>query len=271
MNQFHFLILGNESRQLYLKELLEQEGHIVTLSLEYIDGDYDAFLLPVPSSAKYFAMIEDKLKSGQYVFGCNLPQYNRDLLRAMQAGRAEGEVHIVEYMKSDSVAYKNAIATAEGAIAQAIKSSDVNLHGSRSLVTGYGRCGEILAEKLKGLNSQVTIMDRKPEKRARAYAHGFQTLDFSLKNRKTIRNTSYDFVFNTVPHMVIGAEMLSCFPKEVVILDIASRPGGVDFDYCSKNGIKAELLPGIPGKYAPKTSAKILLEVIEESMCGSEV
>lgn len=282
MKKLHFLILGNESRQLFLKELLTNRGHDVTMSEEYVEGDYDAFLLPVPTSAVYYEKIKDKIHSGQYIFGCNIPVDESEQLepqkqlKAMSALRTANdkklnEVHVVEYMKSNSVAYKNAIATAEGAISEAIRISDINLHGSRVLVTGYGRCGEILANKLRGLNCQVTVMDRKQEKRAKAQAYGFDTLDFDIKQLTKKDSKTFGFVFNTVPKLVLDQSMLSCFSNDVCMIDIASKPGGIDYNYCKKNGINAVLLPGLPGKYAPKTSAEILLEVIQDSMCDWEV
>jgi dipicolinate synthase subunit A len=42
----------------------------------------------------------------------------------------------------------------------------------------------------------------------------------------------------------------------------------VDFDYCQKKGINAKLCLGLPGKYAPKSSAGILLEVIGKTILG---
>ena len=45
-----------------------------------------------------------------------------------------------------------------------------------------------------------------------------------------------------------------------MILDIATKPGGVDFSYCEKNNIKAKRCPGLPAKYSPKTSAEVLAE-----------
>jgi dipicolinate synthase subunit A len=270
MDKAKFLILGHEARQVYLKEMLEAKGHDVTMAEDYVEGDYDAFLLPIPLSAQYFKCIQDKLKIGQYVFGCNIPFPAKNIVCAMTTATRIGQVRIVEYMKSDSVAYKNAIATAEGAIAEAIRASAINLHGSHSLVTGYGRCGEILAYKLKAMNSDVTVMDRSSEKRAKAYAYGFDTMKFDSEQLK-INGKQFQFLFNTVPEKVIDAAILENLPKTVTIIDIASKPGGTDFDYCKEHGLYASLEAGLPGRYAPKTSAEILLDVIEENMNNSEV
>lgn len=81
---------------------------------------------------------------------------------------------------------------------------------------------------------------------------------------------AFDFIFNTVPAPVITEELLSRVKKGVTVIDIASKPGGVDFEFCQKNGICAKLCLGLPGKYAPKSSAGILMEVIEKTLWGEK-
>jgi dipicolinate synthase subunit A len=54
-------------------------------------------------------------------------------------------------MKDEKIVILNAIATAEGTIMEAIRSSDQNLHGSNCIELGYGRCAKVLAQKLKAL------------------------------------------------------------------------------------------------------------------------
>jgi len=59
-------------------------------------------------------------------------------------------------------------------------------------------------------------------------------------------------------------------PASVVIIDIASAPGGCDYTYCKKKGIHAKLCPGLPGQYAPKTSGEILAKAIAIEI-GNEI
>lgn len=270
--KFHFLILGSETRQVYLAELLREEGHEVMTAEEYLPGYHDAILLPVPQTARYLEENISKLQKGQIVYGCNFPP----TLLEQCAGKG---IRFVDYMKVDGVASRNAIATAEGAIAEALKAGCVSIHGSASLVVGYGCCGEVLAEKLVSLKSRVSVVDRKAEKRARAKAYGCQALDFpdlgmranADADRKAGRQAvigSYDFIFNTVPAPVLGRELLTHVGRDVVIVDIASKPGGTDFEYCRKNDIHANLCLGLPGRYAPKSASEILLEVIRKTIMG---
>ncbi len=171
-------------------------------------------------------------------------------------------------MADDAIAYKNSVATAEGVIAETIIRSDININGSNCLITGYGRCAGIIADRFKALNSNVTIIERTGHKRAQAKAYGYNAIDFNPDNSSDYYNdfNKYDYVINTVPQMVVDKHMLERFNRNVTIIDIASKPGGVDYDYCKKNNINAVNALGLPGKYSPKTSAGILYEVISDKL-----
>ncbi|HPU63540.1 MAG TPA: NAD(P)-dependent oxidoreductase, partial [Mobilitalea sp.] len=172
----------------------------------------------------------------------------------------EKGVFCYDLMDSDKVAIMNAIATAEGTIMEAIRSSNINLHKSNCLVLGYGRCGKVLAAKLKGLDANVTVAARNEDDLAYAYASGFSAVH--IKDIKSLL-PSFHFIFNTIPALILDQECLKNVSKDVVIIDIASAPGGVDFEYALNHGINAKLCLGIPGKVSPKTSADILVNEIE--------
>ncbi|HAH95888.1 MAG TPA: dipicolinic acid synthetase subunit A, partial [Firmicutes bacterium] len=48
----------------------------------------------------------------------------------------------------------------------------------------------------------------------------------------------------------------------VLIIDISSAPGGVDFLAAGRLGRKALLAPGLPGKVAPETAGNILASAL---------
>ncbi len=165
-----------------------------------------------------------------------------------------------DLMKCDKIAIMNAIATAEGTIMEAIKSSDRNLHHSSCLVLGYGRCGKVLVTKLMGMNAHITVAARGEDSLAYAYASGTSTV--KLCDIKALLPT-FQYIFNTIPSLVLDQESLKLVSKDVVIIDIASAPGGVDYKYALNHGINAKLCLGLPGKVAPKSSADILVNEIE--------
>lgn len=175
------------------------------------------------------------------------------------------EQHAVihDFMQIERVAVENAIATAEGTIADAIKESDGNLDNSSCIIFGYGRCARALAKRLEGMNALVTIVARNTAQLQEAYENGYETVYLpDLKQERADEKTELlnaDYIFNTIPAPVITGDILKKIKKDVLLIDIASKPGGTDFDACRQLGLKSMLSLGIPGKYAPKASADILL------------
>ncbi len=68
----------------------------------------------------------------------------------------------------------------------------------------------------------------------------------------------YDVVVNTVPARVLGESRLSKLKHGCLCLDLASKPGGMDFSAASKLGVKAVWALSLPGEVAPVTSGAII-------------
>ena len=155
---------------------------------------------------------------------------------------------------------ENAIAVAEGTLAEAMKRSDRNLYKSFCVVMGYGRCGSTLVSYLKRMGCYVAVYEREEALSARAALLADEVI---MKDRVPLYLEQADYIFNTIPAMVLPKALLEYVPKNALILDLASSPGGVDFEAAKEKGIQAVLLPGLPGTYAPKSSAQILGEMIK--------
>ena len=159
------------------------------------------------------------------------------------------------------MALKNAVATAEGAIAESFMMSDINIENSKCLVTGYGRCGRVLAQKLLRMGAEVTVTARSVEacfKAAMGDCHTILLDQLGSDNKLD----QFDFCYNTIPAPVLNRDILSKFRQNIVILDIASMPGETDFSYLDERGIRYRHSLGIPGRYSPKTSGEILGEAV---------
>ncbi len=172
-------------------------------------------------------------------------------------------ITVYDYMENNHLAIYNSIATAEGAIAEAIINQPTNLHLSNCLVLGFGRCAKTLANKLKGLLAKVSICAIDEDSRSEANAYGYNSFDFSqLKNK--IKDFKY--IFNTIPSIILDENILPFVDSDVFILDIAR---GVDMDFCKDKHINAKLSLGIPGRFSPKSSADALtnltLKIINET------
>lgn len=261
-------LIGGDSREKYLAYQLERKG-IEIIHPEQVDRlkdkKADIILLPTPVSMDHFTVkategqrkvnlkeVLEVAEKGQLIFGGVFPA---DFRAALE----EKDVVVHDFMKMDDIAIQNAVATAEGAIAEAVFMSNEILHGQEVLVLGYGRCAEVLANKLKGLSARVTVMARREEARSRAWTFGNDILEFG--NVEDIGK--FHYIFNTIPSMCITREWIDRLNRYCCIIDIASKPGGTDFDYCSKKGIRAKLCGSLPGRYAPKTSGELLAQKIE--------
>jgi len=168
-------------------------------------------------------------------------------------------LNLLEIAEMDEIAILNSIPTAEGAIQIAMEESKITIHGSETCIVGFGRIGITLARTLKALGSNVTVVARDRGQLARAYEMGCKRAGF--KDLPDIMNYS-DIVFNTVPHMVLDKEVLKHANPEIIIIDLATQPGGTDFEAANLFGLKAILAPGLPGKVAPISAGKILADAV---------
>lgn len=254
-------LYGSDKRQLQLGKLFEEakipvrycngSGNIPEISTCQVPPAGATILLPVPCPDSLYEMIISGLEPGHLILGGNLSAGFVE--KCIQSG-----ANVYDYLKSPSVVIHNAIATAEGAICEAITHSPWNLHGSHCLVMGYGRCGSVLSHRLSGMGCHVTVSARDTIKIAQAETYGYDILHPETDLSR------FRFLFNTIPAPIVDQKMLKQLSEDVTIIDIASAPGGCDFDYCRTHEISAYLCPGLPAKYAPKSSAEIIFRHIQE-------
>lgn len=169
--------------------------------------------------------------------------------------------NLIEIIEMDEIAILNSIPTAEGAIQIAMEETSITIHGSKTCVIGFGRTAITLARTLKALGSNVTVVARNQGQLARAYEMGCKRATFS--ELREVMNSS-DIVFNTVPALVITSDILKYTNSNVLIIDLATQPGGTDFEAANTYGLKAILAPGLPGKVAPVYAGKILADVVPQ-------
>lgn len=177
----------------------------------------------------------------------------------LAAAAREAGCVTVSLAESDEVAVLNSIPTAEGAILLALERTTVTIRDSSCVVVGYGRCGQTLAQTLVGMGGRVRAVARRPEARARAKAAGCETFGF---DELAVAVTGARFVFNTVPALVLVGDILSRAHPGAVIVDLASAPGGTDFEAAASVGVTAVLAPALPGRVAPESAASYLADVI---------
>ncbi len=271
-----FAVIGGDLRAAYLAGLLAQDGYkVITAGLDGTDlppcvtgctnitqavSLADCVILPLPFTTDGntlnapFSRVRiqpEQVLGGlvptQFVAAGGLPQ-------AWQAQLAVGGVTVHDYLAREELALLNSVPTAEGAVQLAMEELPITLHGARALVTGYGRVARALAGLLKAMGVSVTVAARRCEDRAAAAVAGCQ----SIAVAELAQAGDFDVIFNTVPAMLFGADLLKKLDPSTLLIDLASRPGGVDFDAAAALRLKTVWALSLPGRVAPKTAADIL-------------
>lgn len=170
-------------------------------------------------------------------------------------------VELIPLLNRDDVAIYNSIPTAEGTIMMAIEHTDYTIHSSRVIVVGFGRVGNTVANKFAALGAKVSVCAESIMDLARITELGHTAIPFDQLHEHT---SDCDLLINTVPARVVTKDAIQHLPPHGIIFDLASKPGGTDFDYAKQRGIKAILAKSLPGVVAPKTAGKILADVIKQ-------
>jgi dipicolinate synthase subunit A len=124
---------------------------------------------------------------------------------------------------------------------------------------GFGRIGKILARMLLGIGANVTVEARKYQDLAWIKSYGYNGVHLN-QLEKVIGN--YDVIFNTIPSVILDTEILSKIKKDCLVIDLASKPGGVDFEMARDMGLKVIWALSLPGKVAPNTAGNIIKDTI---------
>lgn len=212
----------------------------------------DVILLPVPTTRDrkniFCPMTEETIpldivkeaKADALILSCG---YNFESLNC------------IDYLKLDDFCLLNAVPTAEGAIAYAINDTPFCLWKSKVLVIGNGRVAKILTDRLVALKCDVTVSARKSADFAYLQALGVKHMH---TNDVTKKVDKFDIIFNTIDvKLFYKYENL----KNCYLYDLSTK-GCIDFEKAQKSGIKAQKLPGIPGKVAPVTAGKIIAQTV---------
>ncbi|MFT9847803.1 dipicolinate synthase subunit DpsA [Aneurinibacillus sp. REN35] len=275
----HAAFIGGDARQLeVIKKFIELDAAVTLIGFDNWESnftgavkrplsadvlrDVDALILPIVGS--------DDKGYVESIF-CSKPlQLTEELLAALPSRccvytgiarrfltdvAAKHSLGLTELMDRDDVAIYNSIPTVEGALMMAIQNTDFTIHNSNSLVLGLGRVGLSMARALHALGAQVRVGARKSSDLARIFEMGLTPFHI---DELTQHVDDADFIFNTIPQVIITAKVIANMQPHALIIDLASKPGGTDFRYAEKRGIKAILAPGLPGIVAPKTAGQII-------------
>lgn len=168
------------------------------------------------------------------------------------------QIETIDILKDERQVILNAISTVEGTIEIAIKETQKNLYNSNILIIGYGRIGKILVDRLTAFKANVYCSARGKDI-TWIEAYGSKSIKYEELNKKI---DMFDIIINTVPVLILNKERLELLNKNTLLIDVASAPGGIDFEVARQLNIKTIWALGIPGKIAPISSAEYIKETI---------
>lgn len=168
------------------------------------------------------------------------------------------QIETIDILKDERLVILNAISTVEGTIEIAIKETQKNLYNSNILIIGYGRIGKILVDRLTAFKANVYCSARGKDI-TWIEAYGSKSIKYEELNKKI---DMFDVIINTVPVLILNKERLELLNKNTLLIDVASAPGGIDFEVARQLNIKTIWALGIPGKIAPISSAEYIKETI---------
>lgn len=276
-----FAVLGGDMRQAKLAELLAADGHVVsTFALDkfrFEEGILqegvlkdaviaaECVVLPLPVTSRE-GMLNTPLS-------CDL-HTTREVLSVLRtdqiicAGRIDCATHeladalgltLIDYLEREELAVANAVAAAEGAIQLIMEETPITLCHASCLVIGFGRIGKLLCHRLRGMGAEVTASARNFADMAWIRAYGYKAVDTGGIDAIL---GQFDVVINTVPARILGENRLRRLKQGCLCLDLASKPGGLDFSAASKLGVKAVWALSLPGEVAPVSSGMIIKDTV---------
>ena len=283
-------VLGGDMRQYVVaRELCNRGAQIYTYGIcvgaseatdikvcdELCEAVYgaSAVLLPLPATADGVSLNCPSIKSSDRitlekiidstnapccVCGGKIPQ--NTVIRAQTKG-----ISVYDYFEEERLQIKNAYITAEAALSIAMNSLDKCVRDSRLVITGTGRIARLLADLLTRIGAEVTVAARNTDSLTYFEIMGCETLKIEEGtpwNRRFLKG--YDIIFNTVPSWLFDRSFLEDADKKMLIIELASAPGGVDI--CAARELSSNILwaSSLPGKYAPYSAGVLIAECIAD-------
>lgn len=280
-HELNIWVVGGDLRQAKLAQLLAEDGHTVhtyalgepqdstpgltpEVTMHWAEKA-DCVILPLTVTAGN-GLLNAPLSPLEHPLGPILDQLTpRQFLcggrvdPAVCAMAGERGLAIHDYFAREELAVANAVPTAEGAVQLAMEHLPITIHGSKVLVIGFGRVGRLTAQRFQALGARVSVAARKYEQLAWAQAMGFGGEHLAhLKGWLC----GYDLIINTVPAQVLGREELEDVKPDCLILDLASKPGGVDLGAAGELGLTVVWALALPGKVAPVTAGAAIRDTV---------
>lgn len=266
--QDRFIIAGTDPRCRYLAENLSKRGFdtvfldkemAVDSTIESVDcdtiGDYTSIVVFPPAALiKDVCKLMQHLKPGSTVFAGKLNVYAHAVVE-------EKKIRYFNLLDREAYTLANALPTAEGALMLVMENTPITVARMRVLVLGGGKCAKATADLFCRCRAVITLVARSQADRDWAMTHAMHSMSFS---QLEVALLDYDAIVNTVPERVVPEAVLQRMPQGTVWVELASKPGGIDEHFAQEIGCRYLFAPGLPGRVAPLSAAKIMEQTILE-------
>ena len=154
-------VVGEDRRQAAAARALAAAGRRVGGPEAVPGADYVLFPVPLAMDEARLTALLRRAKPGALLLGGKAP-----------AAAAALGLEWVDCFAREELAVCNAVPTAEGCIGILLARRTRTLWDAPVLVTGYGRVGQAVADRLTALGARVTVGARSPAQRALARSRG---------------------------------------------------------------------------------------------------
>ncbi len=267
-----FLCVGGDARQTYTAKALAEYGKVYTYGINDtgektipVSDPYqmteraDILVLPVMkgegleiSSFRgkkiYCSDVSGLLNKKALVTGGRLSRIQIEYFSSLG-------FDVKDYFNREELVIKNCIPTAEGALQIAMQELACTVKDSDVLIIGYGRVGKACAELFDAVGARTAVTARRVSQLAEAENSGLGSFSLSELYGRIAR---FSVIVNTVPAMILDETLLEAVGKDTLIIDLASKPGGVDFETAARLNRRVVWALSLPGKVAPMTSGEIV-------------
>lgn len=244
------------------EELLSLNGVEMCPTLEDAVSHSKVVVGPIPLSSdkkrlttpfgRNFVELEEfiEILEGKYLIAGNI---------GIKEELDNNNIQFTDLLKREEFSVLNTIATAEGTIQIAMEETQRTVHGTNTLIMGFGRIGKVLAKMLDGIGANVYCEARKDEDISWIKAYGYNPIHL---NNLSEHLEKFDIIINTIPFQVLDSEKLDLVKKDAIIIDLASNPGGLDRKAAREKKLKVIWALSLPAKVAPLTSAEFIKETL---------
>jgi dipicolinate synthase subunit A len=286
-------VIGGDLRQIYISNILSKNNQVSIFGNECkelsINVQRASSLKKAIKNARFIICPIPFSKDNEHIFAANSSQKipYKDLFNLITREQyilsgpytdevfeyaEKNDIKLFDIVAVDEFAILNSIPTAEGVLSMMIENVEITLANNKCLVLGYGRCGMAIGDLAKKLNMNVYVASTNNEELIMATINKLKTVkikdgkllrvdyltgDFLEDSDFIINLEKFNYVINTIPMALIDIDVSKKL-DDYIFIDIAN--------VYKNNTNKFINARGVPGKYSPKTAAKIISGVIEKEI-----